>query len=278
MKKLIMILLMLVTPMMAFSLFDDKGSDKEYVQLVSSIKNVVVSTQKTRGLTNSFMNGNVTAQLLVFGQREQMMKDFKAIKKMMKEAKVSEADIKAAENLMKRLKKLNKKAFKKNPAETFSNYTKLIEAWIALNRKIIDTQFQKGDQEIYLAVSTLNNTLLPLTENIGKLRGMGSGIVARKTCNAEETPKMKSFAVNIENYRVKMKSYLDKHTLATLSKAELEATNKKIAAYTALTESKVIGQDSIELDANKFFDQGTACITGVLKVYSALEADIMKKL
>jgi len=278
-KKLLLFLFLAMSPLMAFSLFDDaKGSDKAYLHLVSSIKDIAISTQKTRGLTNSFMNGNVAAQLLVYGQREQMMKDFNALKKSTKEAQLPEDYTKASNALMKKLKKLNKKAFKKNSAEVFAAYTGVIEEWIALNAKIIDSHFKEGDKEIYVAVSMLNNTLLPLTENIGKLRGMGSGIVARGTCQATETPKMQSFATNIEKYRTQMKSYLDKHSYKKLSKQDLEAVNAKIATYVQLTESQVIGKEEIHLDANKFFDQGTACIGGVLKVYNAVESDIESKL
>ena len=279
MKKLILLLWIMVSPMMAFSLFDDdKGSDKEYLHLVSSIKDVTISTQKTRGLTNSFMNGNVVAQLLVYAQREQMMKDFEAIKALSSKVKLPEQQAKKAEALMAKLKKLNKKAFRKNPADVFAAYTGIIEEWIALNGKIIDSHFKAGDQKVYSALSMLNNTLLPLTENIGKLRGMGSGIVARGTCKESETPKMQQFATNIELYRKQMKDYLDQHSYPSLSKKELDVVNMKIESYRKLAEEEVIGKTEIHLDANKFFDQGTACIGGVLKVYNAISRDIEKKL
>ncbi len=278
MKKLVLMLLIAVTPMMAFSFFDKKGTDKDYLHLVSSIKNVAISTQKTRGLTNSFMNGNVVAQLLVYAQREQMMKDFDEIKRLTSKADLSDNYTKESVMLMKKLKKLNKKAFKRKSGEVFAAYTGVIEEWIALNGKIIDSHFKSGKADIYVAVSMLNSTLLPLTENIGKLRGMGSGIVARGTCKEIETPKMQSFATNIEQYRDQMKKYLDKHNYAKLSKNDLEAVNAKIAAYAKLTQESVIGQEEINLDANKFFDQGTACIGGVLKVYNAVASDIESKL
>lgn len=265
--------------MLAFSLFDEeKGTDKDYLHLVSSIKNVAISTQKTRGLTNSFMNGNVAAQLLVYAQREQMMKDFDAIKKLTAKVKLPENYTNESKSLMKKLKKLNKKAFKRKSGEVFASYTGVIEEWIVLNGKIIDTRFKSGDGDIYMAVSMLNNTLLPLTENIGKLRGMGSGIVARGTCKEEETAKMHTFTTNIEHYRDTMESYLNKTGCNRLSPRDLKEFNKKIAAYTKLTNEKVIGKEEINLDANKFFDQGTACIDGVLKIYNAMETEIESKL
>ncbi len=271
--------MIVVSPMMAFSLFDEKkGSDKEYLHLVSSIKDVAISTQKTRGLTNSFMNGNVAAQLLVYAQREQMMQDFEAIKSLVAKTELPDNYAQESESLMKKLKKLNKKAFKRQSGEVFAAYTGLIEEWIALNGKIIDTHYKSGKSEIYLAVSMLNNTLLPLTENIGKLRGMGSGIVARGTCKEEETAKMRTFTTNIEHYRNTMESYLNKAGCNRLSPRDLKEFNKKIAAYTKLTNEKVIGKEEIDLDANKFFDQGTACIAGVLKIYNAMETEIESKL
>ena len=271
--------MIVVSPMMAFSLFDEKkGSDKEYLHLVSSIKDVAISTQKTRGLTNSFMNGNVAAQLLVYAQREQMMQDFEAIKSLIAKTELPDNYAQESESLMKKLKKLNKKAFKRQSGEVFAAYTGLIEEWIALNGKIIDTHYKSGKSEIYLAVSMLNNTLLPLTENIGKLRGMGSGIVARGTCKEEETVKMHIFTTNIEHYRKTMENYLNKRQSLSGIVLVIKEFNKKIAAYTKLTNEKVIGKEEIDLDANKFFDQGTACIAGVLKIYNAMETEIESKL
>ncbi len=195
-KKVLLLIWIMVTPMMAFSLFEEEPSDKVYLHLISSVKDVVISTQKTRGLTNSFMNGNVAAQLLVYAQREEMMKDLDTLKKVSTEAKLSKNYRAEMDTLIKNLKKLNKKALKKNAADVFDTYTQLIESWLVLNGKIIDARFKGGKQDIYVAVKMLNSTLLPLTENIGKLRGMGSGIAARGHCKAKEIPEMQSFITN----------------------------------------------------------------------------------
>ena len=264
--------------MFAFSLFDDQGSDKEYLKLVSSIKDVTISAQKTRGLTNSFKNGNVAAQLLVYAQREQMMKDFEHIKALSTKVDLTDAYVAESTTLMKRLKKLNRKAFRKDAAEVFGAYTGLIEEWIALNGKIIDSRFKASGTTMYAAISMLNSTLLPLTENIGKLRGMGSGIVARGSCKPSEVDKMNSFALNIDKYRGMMEAYLNRNGCKRFSKRKVNGITKDIEDYVKLTQAKVIGQDTITLDANKFFDQGTACIGGVLEVYNAMEGEIAKNL
>jgi len=258
-----------MSQLMAFSLFDNtKEINQQNLALVHDIKNIIITTQKTRGLTNSYMNGNVVAQLLVYNQREQMVKYIKAIDNDLSEIENSKSFSREADAIVKSVKKLNKRAFKMASGEVFATYTRYIEQWLALNAKIIDTQFK--DPKIHSALVLLNGTVLPLTENIGKMRGMGSGIVARGTCKDIETPKMQSFASEIVRYRGEMMGYLEKHSYAALTNNDLQTISKNIENYTELTTSKVIGQEKIDLDANKFFDQGTGCIKDVLKVYKVV--------
>ena len=264
--------------MMAFSLFEEKASDKEYLQLVTLLKDVTIETQKVRGLTNSFNNGNVVAQLLVYGQREALAKDIEKIEALMIKVKVETSISKETKALVKKLRKWNSKAFRKESSVVFASYTTIIESWMQLNGKVIKTYFKKGDAKVYMALTMMNQTLLPLTENIGKLRGMGSGIVARGSCNEKETPKMKLFATNIEKYRVEMQAYFKKNGCRRFSTRKLAQFDVKIADYTDLVNEKVIGKQEIKLDANKYFDQGTACISDVVSIYNAMAEEIAKQL
>jgi len=278
MKKIILLIWILVSPMMAFSLFDEKASDKEYLQLVTLLKDITIDTQKVRGLTNSFNNGNVAAQLLVYGQREALAKDIEKIEALMAKVNVDASISKEAKALAKKLRKWNSKAFRKESSVVFASYTTIIESWMRLNGTVIKTYFKKSDAKVYMALTMMNQTLLPLTENIGKLRGMGSGIVARGSCNEKETPKMKLFASNIEKYRVEMQAYFKKNGCRRFSTRKLAQFDVKIADYTTLVNQKVIGQETITLDANKYFDQGTACIGDVVSIYDAMAEELAKQL
>ena len=114
--------------MMAFSLFDEKASDKEYLQLVTLLKDVTIETQKVRGLTNSFNNGNVAAQLLVYGQREALAKDIEKIEALMTKVKVEVSISKETKALVKKLRKWNSRAFRKESSVVFASYTTIIES------------------------------------------------------------------------------------------------------------------------------------------------------
>ncbi len=274
MMRYIFLTLLITVNATAFSLFgSEKATDKTYVEAVRAMKQVVIATQKTRGLTNNYMNGNVVAQLLVYGERTEMKKAFENLKAICSSIEnVPPEYRKRAKALMKEAARINKKAFRKKASEVFVVYTKIIEGWIALSTKIVKERFSQKDPTLYHALLFQVSTLLPLTENIGKMRGMGSGIVARGECRKEEVPKMLSFAEGIEKYRVETVKFLKAHPL--VSKAQVEKLNAMLADYAALTKEKVIGKNKIMLDPNKYFDQGTACISEVSKVYDAVSKTV----
>ncbi len=277
-KKIVLLVLFLVTPMMAFSLFEEKVTDEAYINVITSVKDVILVTAKTRGLTNSFNNGNVAAQLLVYAQREDMEKDLQALESAGKKAKLSEANMKTINTLQKKLKSLNNKAFRKNPEFVFAAYTAFIDDMLQFNNTIIDTYFKGSNPSMYKPLYMMNNILLPLTENIGKLRGMGSGIVARGRCNANETPKMKHFSEEIEKYRLEMAAYYKSNGCQRFSARKLTAFNKAIAEFTKLSNEKVIGKSTISLDANEYFEQGSASINNIVGVYDGMLQEIKKRL
>lgn len=277
MIKKIVIWCALLAQVMGFSLFETThDEDLRYLEVVNAIKSAVITTQKTRGLTNNFMNGNISAQLLVYGQRMEMKKDFAGIQSALKDLEDKHIFSESASALMARSQRLNKKAFKSDSAQTFADYSKVIEGWIDLNRVIIDHHFTKRSNARYSMVSTLNNVLLPLTENIGKMRGLGSGIVARTFCKDEESPKMQRFVNEIDRYRGVMALYLQKEKFDALSQVEVAQINENIQAYTQLTLQNVIDQSNIDLDTNGYFDQGTAAISDVLKVYNVMIGNLKK--
>lgn len=277
MKKVVFLVGILFSQLWSYSFFTQvEEIDRYHFEVVHAIKDVVITTQKTRGLTNNYMNGNVVAQLLVYAQREEMMKDFKVINKRLIKVELPSEYKLEAQRLMKRLKTLNKGALRQDSGAVFAAYTAIIESWLALNSKIIDSYFAARPKAMFMSMRVLNNMLLPLTENIGKLRGMGSGIVARTYCKEKEIPKMNQFANEIDRYRSKVHEYMIKNPYAAISLSELNAINEQIVEYTNLTRTKVIAKEGIALNTNAFFDEGTACIGEVIKIYNVISADLGK--
>jgi len=273
--KTLLLCLFLASEMMGYSLFETKKSiDNRHLNLIHTIKDIVITTQKTRGLTNNYMNGNVVAQLLVHGQRKEMMKNFAQVDRRFKELELPGHYYQDASKLMLKSKKLNKKAFKNDSAKVFAAYSSIIEAWMDLNEAVITTHFSKREPAIYQEVKLLNNVLLPLTENIGKMRGMGSGIVARGYCQEKEAIKMQSFVDEIQRYTLLLENHMSGVAYTALGQNEFYVIRRNINDYAELTLDEVIGKSDIKLITNEYFDQGTAAISDVLKIYNVISSSL----
>ncbi|PHR56906.1 MAG: hypothetical protein COA44_07295 [Arcobacter sp.] len=274
MLKAYLVFIVLVSSSWSYSFFDsEKSIDKRHLDLIHKIKDVVINTQKTRGLTNNYMNGNVVAQLLVYGQRKEMIKNFADINKGFKRLELEEIFYKKSSSLIQNSKSLNQIAFKTNSAEVFTQYSDLIEKWMELNENIIVQRF-KTNEKVYSQLILLNNVLLSLTENIGKMRGMGSGIVARGFCKENETLQMKGFANEVQRYKMLLQYHMVGKEYKGLSKNDMIKIEISLEAYASLTLEKVISKKDISLNTNEYFNQGTRAISDVLRVYMAVAASL----
>jgi len=282
--KIVALCLFFASQIMAYSFFEsDKSIDKRHLDVIHAVKDTVISTQKTRGLTNNYMNGNVVAQLLVYGQRKQMLKNFTKIDNNFKRLELSSEYYKKASELMNRSKKLNKMAlsmhqsvlmkgrvFKHDSGKIFASYSRIIEGWMDLNKDMIKVHFSKRDTRTYEKVKLLNNVLLPLTENIGKMRGMGSGIVARTYCKDKEALEMRGFVDEIQRYLTLLEGHLSSTSYSALHKQETHLIKQNIKDYADKTRTEVIDKSDIKLVTNEYFDQGTAAISDILKIYNVI--------
>ena len=282
MRKILSLLLVCVLNVSAFSLFEEEPNPRaQKVQYLDSLKDLIVATQKTRGLTNNFMSGNVVAQLLVYGERSEMKKALRSLKKQGET--VDSGVQKQVADLKKGLKKLDKVAFKQDAAKTFQDYTDFIDKMLIMGAQTAHISFDQDSVLSKKASYIMMEVVLPLTENIGKTRGLGSGIVARGHCKEKEISKMNGFINEIERYSAIMlkemtilyKQHRDIYSADIIQK--IEAINTKIDNYIELSRNKVIGKQEITLDPNAYFDQGTAAISDVTTIFLDNKSAILKE-
>ena len=267
MKKVLLISLLMVLNLSAFSLFGNSEKELQKIAYMTELKNLIVATQKTRGLTNNYMNGNVTAMLLVYSQRKEMKKSLKALKKF------SELD-NSTLVLHDKLIRLNKKAFKQDSHKSFSDYTQHINKLLSIGSKFVSSQFKDSSELEKKAAEMMMNKILPFTENIGKIRGLGSGVVARTYSKKSEDKALQSFVNNVEKLNEEeapsMKSLVSKYP-QYFSKdiiIQIDKISHSTQVYISLTQLSVIGQKDITLKTNAYFGQGTELIGEALNLFN----------
>lgn len=264
MKKIVMLLLMLVVTASAVS-------DAKKVRYLDTVKDLIVATQKTRGGTYNFLNGSEFAQFGVFEQRSKIKSSFKSLNRQFNV--VGPKIDGQFDKLYKQMKSLNKLAFQLDPLTSFKAYSSLVNKMISLGGKVQIELYGDGSNFEKSASDVMMNQIMRLTEGLGKLRGLGSGIAARGECEDEEVEYMEGYVEevnkNMNNVIKSMvalnKSYGDKYPAGLTKK--LTTYKKDVLAYIKLAETKLIEKDNIQVDSNKYFKQGTDLIGGAIKFY-----------
>jgi hypothetical protein len=186
--KILLIALLLLVNVHAKSLFsnDSQGENSKYI---AALKNLVISTQKTRGLTNSYLNGNTVALLLVFENKKEI-----------------------ATAISQALIKLNRKSLKMEPSVAFEAYTEQIEQILMLAQTISRHNSKELNPVAQEASTVMMEVILPMTEYIGRMRGMGSGIAASGEISEDQTMKVYANITEIGALEERVQESMQAHT------------------------------------------------------------------
>ena len=278
--RLFLIVAILIFNLEAKSLFSNSKQADSSVY-IGSLKDLVIATQKTRGLTNSYLNGNVASMLLVYGNREEMKKAIGTMESLpLAEDPVINA---RATSISQALIKLNRKAFRtKNPAVVFESYSELIEQTLMLAQ----TVSKRGSKNLNPVGKSLSSimmeTILPYTENVGQMRGMGSGLVAKKDMTQMQKAQMLAYSSEIE--RLYSKLLTETNVVVSANKqyfnqdiqVKLKDIEKLTKSYITLTKKSVLDSKDIKLNADDYFDKGTAIISLLIDVYNINNSVILE--
>jgi len=268
--RIFIIITALIFSLNAKSLFSN-STQADNSKYIGALKDLVIATQKTRGLTNSYLNGNTTSLLLVYGNR----KDMKRAIGIMESLPLASDPIvnTRATGISQALIKLNRKAFKQEPSSVFEQYTELIEQTLMLAQ----TVSQRGSKELNPVGQELSTimmeVILPFTENVGQMRGMGSGIVAKKKITKMQEAQMLAIINEIELLSAKLVTDMkvaaagDKANFDSSINAKLDTIARTAKNYISLTKKEVLEKKKINFDADTYFSKGTHLITLLVGIY-----------
>jgi len=278
--RIVLLSLFLVASLMAKSLFSNSNQADNSVYL-GALKDLVIATQKTRGLTNSFLNGNTAAMLLIYNNREDMTH---AITTMESVSIATDPIInKRASNISDSLVKLNHTAFKrKNESDqVFSDYTQQIGQTLILAQTLSKRSAEDMNPLGVESSKIMMETMLPMTEYVGQMRGFGSGLAAKKNRSEMELDKMLILSNKIKRLNTKLQKELYEvalkysEILPQQIGEEMQAVDADTKRYTQFADT-MFKSDIKNINPNDYFDKGTALISHIIKVYNSCNRAILK--
>ncbi len=277
MRKIILFALLLST-LQAKSLFTN-DEQIENAKYINSLKDLVIATQKTRGLTNSYLNGNESTLLLIHGNKQ----DMKRALGIMESLPLSTNPIisERATSISQSLIKLNNRAFKLEPTVAFDSYTEQIEQTLMLAQTVSKQGSHDLNRLGQEASTLMMETILPLTEQIGRMRGMGSGVIAKGEISKTQKYSMLAMIDDIDKINTKLQKDMrfiiaqNRDNYDSTIDRNLALSEKSILKYTTLTKSKVLNTRG-KLNADDYFAEGTDIISLLINIFNSNNQAILK--
>ena len=277
--KIVLIIVMLFSSIQAKSLFsnDAQANTSKYMK---SLRDLIISTQKTRGLTNAYLNGDEYALLTLFGTTNDM-KD--AIGKMESLKISSDPLIEGKATLISReLTSLNREAIKStNTQEIFNRYTDLIGQTLLLAQTISRHASKKSSNFGKESATLMMENLLPFAEHIGIIRGMGAGFAAKKTSSKKdrsilisELAKIQAFNQNIQSITNKIITKYNDKIQTSIINEKLKKLNTATKDYLVLTQKNIL-KDTISYNSSEYFNKGTDIITQTMSIYDDINKAVL---
>lgn len=276
--RIFLFMFILVFTLQAKPIFSntDQADSSQYID---ALKNLVVATQKTRGLTNSYLNGNLIALMLVQDAKSDMKK---AIGTMESLKLASDPVInQRASGMSSKLIELNRKGLKLKPEEAFERYTQEIEQILMLAQTVSKRSADHMTPFAKDASFVMMEQMLPLTEYVGQLRGYGSGIAAKGAMTQEQKENLSAIIADLTSLHKELQARI-RNILSSGKKyypqdieAKVEKMNSSLEAYVAFAK-KEFYKESIAINPDDYFTNGTEIITQIISLYDATNRAVLE--
>jgi len=265
----------ILTSLIFIALSVSAATDLQKLEYMGNVKDIIIHTQKVRGGTYNFLNGSEFAQFGVFQERSKQKQAYRSLDRQFKIAgKSIDSEF---DKLRKYNSSLNKTAFQLEPLTSFSAYGSLINKMISTNQRLQSEFFAKSKPMLQTLTKVMVNDLIPLSEGLGKIRGLGSGVIAKTYSEDEEVDMLESYVHEIKKHL--KNSMKNMQTLSSTYpkkypekfNTQLSELKKNVNKYVKFAEQKLIDKSDINENPNEYFDRGTSLISNVMAIYSINE-------
>ncbi|NOR58023.1 MAG: hypothetical protein GQ474_05820 [Sulfurimonas sp.] len=264
---------------------DKNVSESQGVEFAQTATSLLINTQKTRGLTNAYLNGNKAALSKINSLKEKNLELLSELDELNINYGTQFSTNTKYQDIKTRLLRHNKEAFSNEAAKTFGAYTQIIEDMISFIIYISDQSQLSLDPNLdtaYLS-NLLINRIPIITENIGKARGLGSGVATRGEITQIEQIKVALFINTAMGQKRGIKHDLE--TIFTISpplklKLDTDLYNALIAIddFSKLANNELLYTDNMTISSSLYFDAGTNAISQSLKLYNATLVELKASL
>ncbi len=261
----------------SFSQLEIKGA-----KLLPDLKQLLVDTQKLRGLTAVYQNGNDSVLSKVNAQQSVVKNDLAKAKNSVASANLKET-VELYNKLSSNLTSFMGSYSTQSTKTVFQKYTDIVNNELAFIVKVGDMSnlILDPDLDTFYLMDAVINKLPLLSEDIGKIRGLESVDSANKIITQKHMIALTGFLVGIQDNISSLASgfgsaYSFNPSLKQKVAPSFIALKESIKDYNKHTKQILNGDFS--LSANQYFQEGTTAIDKTVALYDVSYKNLIRLL
>ena len=247
------------------------------VEYIQSIVRFLQDFQQHRGMVYAYLSGDTSFADRIKRKHIQLEDEIRAIDAMEEKYGKTLKTTKRWNEVREKWRRLEDKSFSLSPQESFDDHTAFIDDILSLILYIRDTSNLILDPffDSYYMMDTGINRIPLLTENLGRIRGMGVGVIMKDEITEDEKIRLK-----ILSHTSKSEIGMIEHGLQIISgenpglklKYEnlfhdaISSTNN----FLSMMNNRIINAKIINLPSEDYFAAGTIATDANFKLYDAI--------
>ncbi|WJW75424.1 methyl-accepting chemotaxis protein [Thiohalobacter sp. IOR34] len=284
--KFILIFIVFLLPLVVLTsmLFSSINQDVSFVEqerrgveYLGGLRSLLETLPQHRGMTHAYLNGDSAFEEKILAKRQVIdaaFEELAALDERLGERLDSSSELAA---LRARWEQLKQRAFGMAPAEAFAEHSRLIGELIALIAHVADTSNLILDPELdsYYLMDAVVNRMPTLTDKMGQVRGLASGIAAAGGMEQGQRTRLAVLLDNIREgnqglgYALQVAQRSNPQIggrLGGKGKDAVEAGDR----FLELVKTRILEADSIDIAPEALFKAGTAAIGADFRLYDTV--------
>ena len=277
---------LLVTEMNIAIRFTHK--ETQGVEYIQTVRELLQHTAEHRGMSNAYLNGDASFREKILAKQNQITNDIELIDAVDAKYGVLLNSTDQWQSIKAEWQKFHTDAFSLPAKESFARHTALI-------KQLIDLTLQVGvnsnlildpEPDSYFLVDCVINGLLIIVEDMGQLRGLSAGIVARGQMADRERTQLSKLIARSQIMQEGVQNSLDQAfkynpALQPILGSQQESFITSTHDFLALVEQHIVnGEQQVDtsLSAGEVFDAGTRAIVAGFNLYDIASPGLMELL
>lgn len=236
------------------------------------LKDLLQTVQQTRGLTVSFVSGDLSAQDDIMSRHTKITNGLNELR---------EFDTKLVDNdeVEKLIAKIEKD-WSVIQAQNWQNANEVLTSFSALAEQIITVMnvvtnntglLLAETKESYNLINSVSNTIPNLTESLGKMRANGMKVVNSKEMTDEQYRTINNLFIqtneNLKKIETDLTIAFENSTMKSTLEADYLSFKKQSGDYLNLVTEEMLLADTISIEPDRYWATVTATIDAGFQLY-----------